>query len=496
MTTIALRPAWSAAPTPFKHTWEGLVNIDQFRWLVRKDCLDQLKQAHDELGARHVRAVGMFCDEMRVIGPTPTSFGKKETVPPRVNWQVVDYAIDELLAIGINPMFTTTFMPSTMASGDMTVFSTKSRTSPPKDYQAWEDFVSAAVQHQVDRHGRDIVKNWYFEVWNEPNLSPPFFEGKKPDFFKLWTHAWRAVKRVDESFQIGGPSTARAEWMAEFVEYGRKNGCPADYIIGHCYNNDSAFGALSPFDGPQGDRENNSPHFLPGVVRGVKQLLDQLGFKGQVHWNEWGRSWYPYDEVRESVQEAAFVAKTLAEVSQLGDYFAYWNLSDIYDQVGYGAETFHGNYGMLNLQGLRKPNYQTHQLLSRLGHQRVAVEGSGIDLMVNAIATTSEKGQQVLVYALGETDLAATTTRQVEVRLPAAGRVTLHRLGSRDNNILTAWRDIGAPAYLTAALRRDLHAANALMPSTPPVVTTRPDGVWASFTMECPGVALLEVRGA
>ena len=34
---ITILPDWSAAAAPFRHTWEGMVNIDQFRWMVRKD---------------------------------------------------------------------------------------------------------------------------------------------------------------------------------------------------------------------------------------------------------------------------------------------------------------------------------------------------------------------------------------------------------------------------------------------------------------------------
>jgi xylan 1,4-beta-xylosidase len=75
MNTLTLRPDWTASPRTFKHTWEGIVNIDQFRWMVRRDVQEQLKLAHDELGARHVRAVGMFDDEMRVLGRDPARCG-------------------------------------------------------------------------------------------------------------------------------------------------------------------------------------------------------------------------------------------------------------------------------------------------------------------------------------------------------------------------------------------------------------------------------------
>src|SRR5689334_4244037 len=68
---VELRPEWNGPTTRFNHTWEGIVNIDQFRWMVRRDVQEHLELAQRELGARQVRAVGMFDDEMRVFRPSP-----------------------------------------------------------------------------------------------------------------------------------------------------------------------------------------------------------------------------------------------------------------------------------------------------------------------------------------------------------------------------------------------------------------------------------------
>src|SRR4051812_11743711 len=86
--SLHIRPQWSGPRTPFRHTWESVVNVDQFRWMVRRDMQEQLELAYRELGARHVRAVGMFDDEMRVFCPSPASFMGYEPKEPRTNWQV------------------------------------------------------------------------------------------------------------------------------------------------------------------------------------------------------------------------------------------------------------------------------------------------------------------------------------------------------------------------------------------------------------------------
>ncbi|MDA3962760.1 MAG: hypothetical protein PF961_18400 [Planctomycetota bacterium] len=461
MTDLILRPQWADTPDTFRHSWEGQVNIDQFRWMVRKDCLEHLAMARDELNADKVRAVGMYCDELRVVAGDPRAFREPERKGPRTNWQVVDYIIDELLDIGIKPMFTTSFMPTTFASGTATTFTTKSNVTPPVDYHQWGKFVEDSVRHQINRYGISEVRSWLFEVWNEPNL-PNFWGSDKAGFWELWDHTYRAIKNVDADLIVGGPSTGRAEWVAEQVEHGRANGTEPDYVITHIYNNDSESGALSPFAGPQEDKINKSPFYAAGVIKGTRELLDSMGYTKPIQWNEWGRSWFPSDAVRESAYEAAWVCMTMSEASQYGDEFGYWNLSDIYDQCGYGNETFHGNYGMLSLQGLRKPQYQAFRLLSRLGTQRVAVQGDGLATNHNAIATVDGR-KQVLVYNLQKDPAEAEDAVNVRIALPQnAGTPEAWMIDVSNNNILTTWRGMGSPAYLTRDQRAQLQASNGL----------------------------------
>jgi xylan 1,4-beta-xylosidase len=498
---LHLRPNWQGPRSVFRHTWEGVINVDQFRWMVRRDMQEQLELARDELRAKHVRAVGMFDDEMRVFRPSPGSFMGYEPKDPRTNWQTVDYVIDSLLDRGLHPMFTTSFIPSAMASGPVTVFTTKAHTSPPRDWQQWSAFVSESVRHAIDRYSLEIVRQWYFEVWNEPNLAGWFWGGTKAEFFQLWETTFHAIKSVDATLRIGGPSTARAEWLEELLTLGAKRDCTPDYLVTHIYNNDSAaHDPLAPFSGAQVDKNSTSPNFAAGCIRGVRELLQRSSYRGEVHWNEWGRSFHGVDPRRELPSEAAFIARFLADVSQEADVFAYWCLSDIYDQVGYGREAFFGGYGLLSLQGLRKPAYHVFQLLAELGHQRlVRIEHEGADSMLNAIVTPPEPNSQrahVLVYAYDHADDAARRSVEVSVQLPQQSRpVALHRVDSTENNVVARWRELGAPVYLSREQTKALAAENPLQRSATPIRVSSHEGQpIAHFTMECPGVALLTIE--
>lgn len=499
--TVEITPDYGGPTRPLRHSWEGLVNIDQFRWLVRADVQEQLEMAHAEIGARHVRAVGMFDDEMRVMGIDPVNFASNERrLAVRPNWQVVDYVIGRLLRAGINPMFTTTFTPSVMATGDRTCFSTRSRIGQPNDYGAWAELVSAGARHAIDQFGIDVVRGWYFEVWNEPNLRDSFWDGSQADFHRLWLETYRAIKSVDAGLRVGGPSTARAEWIGDLIDFGRRHDCEPDYVIAHVYNNDSASAPLSPFHGPQSDRTNDSPHFAAGVVRGVRALLDDLRFQGEVHWNEWGRSWWPHFAPREGASEAAFIVKTMDEVSQLADRFAYWCLSDVYDQVGYGAEAFHGNYGLLNLHGLRKPGYHAHQFLNALGTDRLPAQITGAEARpgstFGAIVTRSPRRFEVLAYSYRDRDDDVALATPIRLALPVGADLTEARVsyvGREQNNVVADWRSIGSPAYLRADQLDHLRENNAL--TAAPVAIGKNGGRAPHAILELPdpGIALVTV---
>jgi type I site-specific restriction-modification system R (restriction) subunit len=75
-------------------------------------------------------------------------------------------------------------------------------------FEKWHDLVQAFTQHCVDRYGMDEVLTWYFEVWNEPNLYPLFWDGTKAQYFELYKQSALAVKSVDKRLKIGGPSTS------------------------------------------------------------------------------------------------------------------------------------------------------------------------------------------------------------------------------------------------------------------------------------------------
>jgi len=493
---LVFNPQWNEKGTTFRHTWEGYASIDQARWLSRGDMQEQIALAHRELNVNNLRTVSMLDDEMRVWCNDPRTWRDKDR-KPRMNFRMLDYAFESLLKVGVKPVVSTNFMPTLMAASSEIVFKTGG-SAPPLDYKEWENLITSLTQHLFDYFGEEVV-NWDFEVWNEPNLDYFWKGANKEEFFKLWTITYRAIKSVNPKIRIGGPTTARAEWLPEFIEFSRKNNCQPDYIIVHIYNNDSEFGALSPFDGPQSDKINKSPNFLSAVVKGARKQLNELNYTGELYFNEWGSSWFPTDDARETQNEAAFIVKSMAECSQYADRLTYWCLSDIFDQAGFAVEAFYGGFGLLSMDGLRKPSYKAFQLLGKLGDTQVSIKNSDNNVMRNAIATKSPEGYQFLFYAMekvfNQGDSIKTST--VSVLLPEGvneSQISLFQIGETDNNILAEWKKMGKPSYLKKEQLTALKNGNDLRKmNQKPKMTQTKEGKILSFEAELPGVVLVEI---
>ncbi len=135
---------------------------------------------------------------------------------------------------------------------------------PPKDYAKWGELVYQWTKHCVEKYGADEVNQWYWEVWNEANIS--YWHGTTQDYCKLYDYAVDGVRRALPTARVGGPETAgdAGQWTREFLEHclrgtnyvTGKIGSPLDFFSFH------AKGSPAFVDGsrPHGHRERVARH--------------------------------------------------------------------------------------------------------------------------------------------------------------------------------------------------------------------------------------------
>jgi xylan 1,4-beta-xylosidase len=125
------------------------------------------------------------------------------------------------------------FTPKAMATSGNSIFYWQGNTSHP-DPKLWAPLVDTFVRHIEDRYGPAEVRTWFFKVWNEPNLSG-FWEGAdQKAYFDLYDLTARTLNGVDPELKVGGPSTAGAAWVPDFISRVRASGVPSSRAAEAC----------------------------------------------------------------------------------------------------------------------------------------------------------------------------------------------------------------------------------------------------------------------
>jgi len=385
----------------------------------------------------------------------------------------------------MRPFVELSFMPEALASGGKTVFHYKGNVTPPKDYRQWATLMEKLARHWVERYGIAEVREWFFEVWNEPNL-PDFWKGKQDDYFKLYQHTVKAIKGVDASLKVGGPATAKNEWIEEFLEFCAKKKAPVDFVSTHHYPTDAL--------GNEGDdTETQLAHSRRSILREQAQDTFRRAAGKPVYYTEWNASSNPRDPLHDEPYAAAFVTKTIMETNGLVAGYSFWTFTDIFEENYFPSVPFHGGFGLLNLHGIAKPAYRAFALLHKLGTEQLLVDG--IHETVDAWVVRGEHAVTVLLtnHALPR---HAIETQQVKIHLAGMAEphvVSVERVDETHANAPRVWHDMGAPEYLSPLQVEQLQAASQTV-REPHVWTYENGGVHLELALPPHAVAAITLE--
>jgi len=431
--------------------------------LIRDDSLAQLETVQHELGFRYVRFHAIFHDALNTYAEVD---GK-----PVYDWSRIDYLYDRLLKIGIKPFVELGFTPQAMKSSEQIVFFWKGNTSHP-DPAKWTALVDAFVRHLEARYGREEVRSWYFEVWNEPNLAG-FWEGADQSaYFELYERSARTIKNVDAQLRVGGPSTAGAAWVPEFIRYAEKTGAPLDFITTHTYGVDGGF---LDENGVGDTKLSSSPDAIVGDVRNVRQQISASARPGlPLFFTEWSTSYTPRDPVHDSYISAAYILSKLKYSEGLLQGMSYWTFSDLFEEPGPPTAPFQGGFGLLNPQGIRKPAFFAYKYLHQLGDALVVTsdaqsyvtrQGKSVQVLAwDYRAPTQDKTNRTFFTTVLPTRDTSALALDFAGLAPGRYTATIYRTGFRANDAQTAYLEMGAPKTLTEGQLQTLQALTQDLP--------------------------------
>jgi xylan 1,4-beta-xylosidase len=436
-----------AAAKPFPHFWEEMFGSGRAILSLRESYREDVRAVKSVADFRYVRFHAIFHDEVGV-------YNEDEHGNPVYNFSYVDQIYDGLLKNGVRPFVEISFMPKKLAFNPDALhpFWYKQNVSPPKSMERWDDLIKHFVQHLVDRYGIEEVAQWYFEVWNEPNID--FWNGipRQRSYFDLYAHTAADLKGVSARLRVGGPATAAASWVSDFLKYTAENHVPVDFVSTHGYADDTVedlFGTKEEI--PMDER----------VCRAVGKVKSEIKSSAMpnvplflTEWNVQGMN-----ESRDTIFMGPALANTVRQCDGLVEMMSFWTFSDVFEEGGPIAKPFIGGFGLRAKGGINKPSYYAYGLLHELGDQRI-----GIDAKDAIVTKTSDGGLAIAVWNLVDPDQHG-SMRTITLdfsHVSANERVSVQRIDDQHGNVLKSYEAMGKPLDPTPAQVEQLNRETAL----------------------------------
>ncbi len=461
--------------------------------LIRDDSQAQLKQTTDELGFRYIRFHAIFHD---VLGTVRVENGKTS-----YDWNKIDQLYDDLLARHIKPFVELGFTPKALATSDSSIFYWHGNTSHPKP-DGWRDLMSAFTRHIEERYGKAEVRTWFFEVWNEPNLSGFWEGGDQNAYFELYDLTAKTIKSVDSALRVGGPSTAGAAWVPEFLAHVKQSGAPVDFVTTHTYG---VQGGFLDENGKSDTKLDPSPDAIVGDMRHVREQISASAYPGlPLYFTEWSTSYTPRDSVHDSYISAPYILTKLKASQGLVQGMSYWTYTDLFEEPGPPTAAFQGGFGLLNPQGIRKPAYFAYKYLHALQGDSMATTDP------QAMLATKDGNVTALIWHFEQPDqkvsnrsfytkvtpshpVAPVHLRITHLTANASYRLEIRRTGFHANDAYTAYIEQGSPKDLTPAQVVLLNNLTRDLPETDKVVRSKQSTVDIRLRMNSNDIVLVKL---
>lgn len=467
------------APThPFPHYWERMFGSGRAILSLRDSYRRDLRQVKQATGFDYVRFHAIFHDEIGL-------YDEDAQGKPIYNFSYIDQIYDGLLENHVRPFVELSFMPKVLAStNNLHPFWYHPYNSPPKDWDRWGELVEQLARHLVARYGIDEVAQWYFEVWNEPNIDFWAGEPKESTYYKLYDVSARALKRVSTRLRVGGPATAQAAWVDRFIRHCVDENIPVDFVSTHVYANDSARDVF-------GTNEQIPRNQM--VYRSVKKVHDQVMASARpdlpLIFSEYNASYMNEVDVTDSPFMGPWLANTIRQCDGLVDSMAYWAFSDVFEEQGVVKRPFYGGFGLIAAGRIPKAAYNVFLLLHQLGDQRIRVNSD------SAIVTLRKDGS--LAIAVWNYAPPGNSGAPKEVTLSLRGLTGLHqaRIQIVDRNhgsAFTAWKAMGKPDFPSRVQQEQLRKAAKMRPAEVRPIP-RGDAPRLSITLAPQSLALIVI---
>ena len=439
---------------------------------------------------------------------------------PVYDWAITDRIFDTYLQAGAKPFVEIGFMPQALSSQPepyrpIWIPGAANRdyaigwSYPPTDYGKWGELVYQWVKHSVEKYGKGQVESWYWEVWNEPDIS--YWHGTPQEYDKLYDYAAAAVKRALPSARVGGPASTgpseakAAAFLRQFLEHCDRGGnsatggtgAPLDFITYHAKGRPTVVDGHVRMGMAKQAEDVDRGFAIVRAFPKFQALPIVLSESDPEGCAACSARVYPQNAYRNGPLYASYTAAMMKNIFELADR-RHVNIEGMLTWAfEFEDQPYFDGFRTLATNGIDKPVLNLFRMAGLMRGDRVATESGGPD--VDALAVRSDRGISVLAWNYHDEDVPAP---DADVRLEIAGvpggvtRVLLrhYRIDEVHSNAWSAWKAMGSPQHPTAAQYAQLEAAGQLqLADSPRFVEVRGGAANPEFALPRQGVSLIEL---
>jgi xylan 1,4-beta-xylosidase len=395
-------------------------------------------------------------------------------------------------------------------------------TAPPKDYKKWAELVYQWVRHSIQRYGKNEVKKWLWEVWNEPNIG--YWSGTVDEYCKLYDFAMDAVKRACPECTVGGPHTTGPGWdkaytyLMTFLEHcvngtnyaTGKKGSPLQFVAYH------AKGGPTLVDGHirmnMGTQLNDVAKGFQAVnsfpqLKNIPIIIGECDPEGCAACSEKREPRYAY---RNGTVYSSYTASSFARIYELMDQYKVNLKGAVSWSFEFENQEWFAGFRDLATNGVDKPVLNIFRMFGMMKGKRVEVVSSApvkaTDIIkegvkgnpdINAIASKDESSITIMVWNYHDDDVpAAATPVELSVNGVVKKNVLIHhyRVDHQFSNSFEKWKAMGKPQNVSNEQYKELEQSGQLeMMKSPEWVEISNGKAILKFDLPRQGVSLIRL---
>lgn len=452
---------------------------------------------------------------------------------PIYNWAIVDSIFDVYIQNGMKPIAEIGFMPEALSikpqpyrhywkPGDPYDDIYTGWAYPPKDYKKWAALVYEWVKHSIKRYGEAEVKTWWWEVWNEPNIS--YWKGTEEEYFMLYDYAADAVKRALPAAKIGGPTSTGPGWdkanafLNHFLAHchsGKnyatgKTGAPLDYISFHAKGSPKVVNGHVRMN-MTSELKDISKGFETVAGSAFKQLPIIIGECDPEGCAACGMATNPENAYRNGTMYSSYTAASFARIFDIAKRYGVYMKGAVSWSFEFENQRWFDGFRDLATNGVNKPVLNIFRMFALMHENKLTVKNktampldsliySGVHCNsadIDALASAGKDGASVMVWNYHDDDLPALDAPiRITIKHIPGKKILIHhyRVDKNNSNSYEAWKKMGSPQDVTPEQYDSLEKAGQLaLLSSPEWKLVKNGEVTLSFLLPRQAVSLVKI---